>query len=81
MKSGTCPKCGGQFVVGDLNLRQQNVRGVPNQDVGVTMYAPGSRVPTSYHETSAWACGACGYLELYLVDPNAVWQNRAAGHQ
>jgi hypothetical protein len=80
MKSGTCPKCGGQHVVGDLNLRQVD-RTVPNKNLVITMYEPSSRVPTSYHETKAYVCGACGHVELYVDDPNAVWHNRAAGHR
>jgi ribosomal protein S27AE len=81
MKRGTCPKCASNEVLPALGIRQQSTRGMPNENVGIVLSAPGSPSVTSVHHTKAWVCARCGYLETYVEDPQRLASLYANGHR
>ena len=55
MKSGICPKCGGNEVYGDLNSTH-----------GISV----DRMSLPQINTILLACADCGYLEFYIQNEN-----------
>ncbi len=61
MKTGTCPKCGsGQRDRGEVSVVGSNWE--------VRFKAEDAPLLSGKKKVVAWACLACGYIELYLAD-------------
>jgi predicted nucleic-acid-binding Zn-ribbon protein len=70
MRRGTCPKCNGSEVYAARNGVNADHR------VGIRPHVePGFRgmlVPHQTQELWNYLCGACGYVEAYLIDDAAL---------
>lgn len=63
MKKGICPKCSGQEVYSNCNLRDKT--GNYNSNT----------IPLSFFRTVAldhYVCTTCGYIENYVADSSAL---------
>jgi predicted nucleic-acid-binding Zn-ribbon protein len=88
MKDGVCPKCQANEVmpavqvfdwidmvkVNPANLTAR-LAGTPKK--GLLM----DSTPSKISELRAWICGACGYTELYAVNPTELWDAYQEGYR
>ena len=70
----TCLRCGSSSVIPDARLTDRDGSGFPTSEVEIArrpeawIFKEEERVPTR-----AQVCGVCGYVELFVVDPEALW--------
>ena len=81
MKDGSCPKCQSSEVIPNVRIIDHAHYNQP-MDLSATIYLdPGAWVFKNavMHRFSARVCGACGYTEFYVDDPQGLlaWANRA----
>jgi ribosomal protein S27AE len=80
VKDGTCPRCGGTKVMPDLRVKDTG-----RECTGVTVYVT-SQKPSMFasdhgYDLRAWACGDCGFTELYLAEPTELWERYTKGER
>jgi len=71
MKSkSTCPKCGSARIIQQVHVMDRSDSGAGSLSLRRGTRALGGwlRLPRSF-PLDAWACGACGYTELYVREP------------
>lgn len=83
MKNGTCPKCGSNEIISELNIRGGESH---PPYVQVVEPAPANRpfvwMPKSEQgHFRAWVCGACGYTEIYTDNYQGMNEGRKKGFQ
>ena len=72
MKSGVCPKCGGEEIYGAANGLA--IGAATNASLHAHI-DPGFRGIRGQQRTDGlfeYVCAGCGYVELYLLDPAAI---------
>lgn len=64
---GVCPKCKSGGIV-------PNVEAVDSSSLSIRVYGEAGGYNGRAHNfpVRAWVCGACGYTELYVSQPQAV---------
>lgn len=75
MRNGECPKCGSSEVIRDVRVMDRGHGSADAGDLSAVVYAnPQAWVFKNKVsvELSASVCGACGFTELYAVDPAAM---------
>lgn len=75
MRNGTCSKCGSSEIVRDVRIMDRGHVSADAGDLSAVVYGnPEAWVFKNKVrvELSACVCGACGYTELYAVDPRAM---------
>jgi predicted nucleic-acid-binding Zn-ribbon protein len=73
-KSGKCPKCDSTNIVVDAKVHDRG-RGIMDEEMSISTYRkPDALVfkETRLSNVSAWACAACGYIELYADEPQIL---------
>jgi predicted nucleic-acid-binding Zn-ribbon protein len=71
MKSNaTCPKCGSVRIIQQIQVMDRSDSGNQSLSLRRGSRALGGwlKLPRSF-PLDAWACGACGYTELYVREP------------
>jgi predicted nucleic-acid-binding Zn-ribbon protein len=75
MKPTTCPKCRSQKIIPDVSIEDRGMSNVPwNLSVRVEE-KPDALLFKGRHTDilKAWVCGECGYTELYVENPQALY--------
>jgi ribosomal protein S27AE len=76
MKDGTCPKCSTTTIIPDMKIPEY---GHANMEQPLTvkllerpnkLFNRGKHI----HILRAWLCGTCGYTELYVDDPQRLYE-------
>ncbi len=82
MEELQCPKCGSDLVIPDARLVEQDYGAAHTVQVG-EYASPGSALFKweSRVDVRVQVCGACGFIELYATDPDALYEahRRAQG--
>lgn len=66
----TCPKCGSARIIQQIKVMDRSDSGAQSLSLRRGARALGGwlKLPRSF-PLDAWACGACGYTELYVREP------------
>jgi len=85
MKNGTCPKCGSQAVMADVEVRDVGGTGPYTLRVAIQEPEPPKHgllwTPEDITgEVHAWICTKCGYTELYTNNLEDLYQMYKKSH-
>ena len=70
MKTGICPKCQSDKIIPELIIDKPVPTMAMSRGLKIE-YAKG----LNHKSVTAYVCGECGYLELYVQKPAGLWEN------
>lgn len=76
MKDGTCPKCSATTIMPNVDIVDHGAYSIEHQ-LQVKLYAKPDATffrDAQYNMIRAWICGTCGYAELYVDNPQALYE-------
>jgi hypothetical protein len=80
MTTSACPKCGGADLLHGVRLKPSSTGGVDELHAVVAPTSGMIRRET-FAELRATVCGACGFTELFVLDPRAIAERWRAGER
>jgi uncharacterized OB-fold protein len=71
----TCQKCGSDKIIRQVHLKDRGHENVDEELTARMFRNPGAMFFKGAEESAlrAEVCGACGYVELYVKDPESFW--------
>jgi len=81
MKDGTCPKCSATTIMPNLYITDRGHYNTPQPLLIEVVDQPASWLTFGATHNSnilAWICGTCGYIELYVDDPQKLHEKYQA---
>ena len=80
MSPSACPKCGADDVLSGVRLKPGSTGGVDEVEAVVAPTSGMIRRETGA-DLRATVCAACGFTELFVVDPRAIAERWRAGER